>query len=337
MSNSKLPSHNSKKFSGPLKDWKSIPSLRPRNVRIEQNNVGGDAPKRVIRVYKYDRSSNVRRSNVSSWPRYIAKTAEKWHPIEGVTEYLINQIGHAIGLRMNEFKLYQYNETIWFCSKYFLKLHLGEALIHGTEICGDYLEDHKFAQEIADDPEEARQLFHFEFISEAIEALFPDQAEQLLKQLVHILAFDCLLGNNDRHFYNWGVIYNMNKGTPIRIAPIYDSSRGLFWNFTDDNIKKQAVKKLGLDKFIETYAMKTTPRMTCDENSAVNHFELIKHITSNNLSYRGIVEELASPEKEHLAVQALHLHAGPLLSEYRIAAITKLLSLRFLKTREALQ
>lgn len=127
---------------------------------------------------------------------------------------------------MNNVKLVRANGQIRFLSEYFLSPN--EALTHGAEICGSYLEDHEMAKQIANHKKTARELFTFEFISKAIEFVFPSAFEEILLDLVKMIAFDALVGNNDRHFYNWGVIDTIKRSKKRpKFAPIYDSARGL--------------------------------------------------------------------------------------------------------------
>src|SRR5690606_25903737 len=162
-----------------------------------------------------------------TWVSYIAKTGEKWYPHESVVEYMINRIGQVLGLNMNEIGLYRINGQIRFLSKYFLNRKI-ESLTHGAEICGEYLDDIELAREISNDKTTSRELFTFEFITEAILHKFKSESENILLDLVKLITFDALAGNNDRHFYNWGVIVSKKKTTDKpRLAPIYDSARGL--------------------------------------------------------------------------------------------------------------
>lgn len=78
-------------------------------------------------------------------------------------------------------------------------------LVHGAEICGEYLDDMEMAAEIAKEKKSSRSLFTFEFIQNAIGFKFRGQKDYLISELVKMITFDGLVGNNDRHFYNWGV------------------------------------------------------------------------------------------------------------------------------------
>lgn len=331
-----LPEHNSQNYNGPIKNWSEIPEIKTRNLIVHDTKLSGDAPKRVISYYNYQGPSPIRKINKNSWPVYVAKTAEKWHPIEGLTEYLINIIGQRLGLVINEVDLLKHKQTIWFLSRYFLSRKNKEALLHGTEICGAHLEDQDLAKEIADNYTEARDLFTFEFISEAVRSIFPKDHTTILEGIVQMLTFDCLLGNNDRHFYNWAVIYSYKQKKVIRLAPIYDSSRGLFWNVTDPNIARKAHRKGSLQSYVNQYAKNSRPRMTCEHDKKVNHFGLIKHITSLDERYHTIASALATTKQQGLAIQVAEEFGERFFSSYRTKAITMLLEERFNETRNAL-
>lgn len=199
--------------SGKLSNEHTITLLKENDYIIKKIDLDGDAPKQFIKAYFYEEGSRVRKASSSSWFPYIAKTAEKWYPHESVIEFMINRIGQILGLNMNEIQLVNANGQIRFLSKYFLNKN--EKLIHGAEICGEHLGDMMLAKEIAEHKPTSRELFTFEFIKDAIRSVFPDSFEILLCELVKMVAFDALAGNNDRHFYNWGVIDSKEKDVKI--------------------------------------------------------------------------------------------------------------------------
>jgi hypothetical protein len=153
----KLRVENSKNCSGLMFNEKRIPLLKDSCYYVIPQTLDGDAPKEFIGAYFYSTASNFYKKNKGSWHKYIAKTAEKWYPIESVTEYIINQLGEELGLGMNTTKLVRCNGQIRFLSKYFLGKD--EILFHGAEICGDYLNDREFAEQIAVDNNSPR-VFH---------------------------------------------------------------------------------------------------------------------------------------------------------------------------------
>jgi len=201
--------------SGKIFNEHSIPLLRETDYRIKTISLEGDAPRQFIKAYFYEKDSVVRKNSPTSWTSFIAKTAEKWYPHESIIEYLINRIGQELGLYMNDIKLVRAYNQIRFLSKYFRNKN--ERLIHGAEICGEHLRDMDMAKEIADNRKTSRQLFTFEFIESTIREVFPKHCDSLLCSLIKLITFDGIVGNVDRHFYNWGVIDTSKKTEHIPI------------------------------------------------------------------------------------------------------------------------
>ncbi len=269
---------NSINCSGRIINEHLIPLLKEKDYVVKDYRLDGDAPKQFIKAYFYVEDSTVKKSSSSSWLPYIAKTAEKWYPHESIIEYMINRIGQVLGLNMNEIKLVNANGQIRFLSKYFLNKN--EKLIHGAEICGEHLGDMLLAEEIAKHKPTSRELFNFEFIKDSIRSVFPQCFENLLIELVKMIVFDALAGNNDRHFYNWGVIDTKKKTSKLpTFSPVYDSARGLMWNYSDENIKK--IYKQGGKKIV-TYVEEACPRISIEENKQANHFQLIDLVKNYN-------------------------------------------------------
>ncbi len=335
MPSSKLPRHNSQNYNGPLRSWAPIPLLTSEDFVVHDDKLSGDAPKRLISLYEPDEVRGIDRSDPQTWPKYIAKSAEKWHPIEGVTEFLINRIDAELNLSMNEVKLRRYEGGIWFLSKYFLNEDGSGALMHGVEICGEFLQDHTRAKEVAENIKAAKDLFNFEFISRAIQRVFPHTALAITTDLVATLGFDCLVGNNDRHFSNWAVMYNVKDHKALRFSPVYDSARGLFWNLPDGKLLQGINNKRSEEAFLMAYAMGSKPRVSGAGLKQGDHFSLVRHLTRLDPLYRATLAELASESNEGKAVATVEHEFRPLLTDLRIDLITKLLRLRFTKTREA--
>ena len=325
----KLRVEQSQNRSGGILNEQRIPWLKETHYLVEDYDLDGDAPKQFIRVYRYIRNGAVRKTKPKTWIPYIAKTGAKWYPHESVIEYLINRIGQVLGLEMNKVKLYRINNQIRFLSQYFLQE--SETLIHGAEICGDYLEDRAFAKAIANDKNTARELFTFEFIEEAIKDVFPAYGQELLRKLVFILTFDAIVGNNDRHFYNWAIIRSMSKsGPPPRMAPVYDSSRGLFWNFNEEKIRSfhRNISSPSFKKF-SNYLHKACPRISIESDKEINHFKLISHLASYNSDYYEVVKDMSSSQKEEEVIRLLEREFKSLFSNERYELTMLLIKKRF--------
>lgn len=323
---------NSINISGKLLNKSRIELLKEEDYIIKDYDLDGDAPKQFIKAYFYEEDSVVKKTSPSSWHSYIAKTAEKWYPHESVIEFMINRIGQVLGLHMNDIKLLTANGQIRFLSKFFL--HKNEKLVHGAEICGEHLGDMLLAREIANHKTTSRELFTFEFMKDAIRAVFPDSFEHLLIELVKMLSYDALAGNNDRHFYNWGVIDTKKKTSKLPIfAPIYDSARGLLWNISDDNCKNLLKTHKAGGKKVLKYIEEASPRISIEGNTQANHFQLIDFIRRYNKEYDEIVINLASPENQDKVLRMLKNEFYPLFIPERYELISLILESRFKSIR----
>lgn len=333
--NSSLRQEKSQNISGKLENFNKIPVLREDRYYVLDQGLDGDAPKQFIKAYFFESNSGVKKRNLNTWIPFIAKSAEKWYPHESVVEYMINRIGIELGLIMNQVKLVVANKQIRFLSRFFLKTN--EVLVHGAEICGEYLADRDMAAEIANSKKTSRELFTFEFICDALRSVFPEASEALIRDLVRMITFDAIVGNNDRHFYNWGVINTVKKsGKTPKFAPIYDSARGLLWNESEENVVKHHASDQKGGKKIVNYITEAKPRISIENDADINHFRLIKFITNLEPGYREIIEELVTDEKEKRVFSMLHKDIFKYFSKERKELICLILSERFKELRSEL-
>lgn len=329
---SKIPIINHSGFEIP--QLSSIPILRPRNYFIVENvSMSGDRPKDFIKVYEYNSSHSgyCRRQFPKTWIPYLAKVGDKWYPSESITEYLLNQIGEIIGMNMAKSKLYlttgqnKMDYQIRFCSQYFLAPD--EELIHGVQIYENYFRDKDFVKEVEQNKME-RSLFTFQEAEKAICSNFENNSELILKEFVKMLIFDALIGNNDRHFYNWGVIVDLRGKRSPRFSPIFDTARGFFWNDSEQKLEKVLTEKNRIDTFMDSYVKKSQPKTSWD-NTEVNHIKLVELL---NEHYPHLVEHAKSlfdPIHLENIEKLLEKDFKSLLTPQRIKLIQKCLTLRF--------
>lgn len=287
-------------------------------------HVSGDAPKDFICVYEYE--DKVRRNKRSTWPIYIAKVGHKWYPLESVTELLMNRIGTVLGLNMAFSKLAIMGRQVRFLSKYFLQKD--EILVHGAEIYAGYLEDMDLTQQIEKE-NRAREIFTFNFTEKAIRQMFPTHAEDILEQLVQMLIFDAITGNNDRHFYNWAVITHLEDKRPPVFSPIYDTARGLFWNDSEQKLEDwiRAPKQLE-DKLLK-YAKNSKPKIGWEDEGNLNHFRLAQKIYGLDGRYTDVCRRLINGAKLKKIQMLIDYEFSGLLSHTRITLIKRYLEIRF--------
>lgn len=186
------------------------------------------------------------------------------------------------------------------------------------------------AHEIADNKKEARELFNYQFIKEAIQDVFPENSLKIMNDLATMIIFDAIVGNNDRHFYNWGIISSPIKSKlEPTFSPIYDSARGLFWNLHIKNIMKYLDDPSKMEKYIQ----KSYPRISIPTNPEANHFDLVDHILIDKENYMEIKKKLCSIENEQNVITMLEKELFPLLHVVRRQAIREVLHLRFKRLR----
>lgn len=312
-----------------------ISILKKQDYEVLPDLLDGDAPKQFIKAYIYEQDGHVRKHKKETWHKFIAKTAEKWYPHESVIEFMLNKIGEVMGVEMNQSYLVIANGQIRFLSQYFL--NKDERLTHGAEICGEHLKDHDFAKEVAENKKTARELFTFEFIEEAIRCVYPRCYEEIMQGFVSMLVFDAIIGSNDRHFYNWGVIENKkNAEGRVRFSPIYDTARGLYWNMSDENIKQTLhIDKTG-GRRIFNYTREAAPRVGVEGNPTANHFDLLAFILRQRGQYRDIVLQYSTVELEEAVFRYLRNTFFPFFSAERCEIILKVLENRFKQIRELL-
>ncbi|PUV26294.1 HipA domain-containing protein [Sphingobacterium athyrii] len=321
-------------YSGNINE-KSIPILKSKDYIVIDKPLDGDAPKAFLKVYSFKKGGSNKKCNQQSWESYIAKTGEKWYPQESVIEFMINRIGQTLGLKMNEVCLLKINGQIRFLSKYFLNPK-HEVMSHGAEIFGEYLNDMEMAQEIANDKKRSRENFTFEFLIGAIEHKYPHCHQNIIKDIVRMITFDAIAGNNDRHFYNWAVITSIRKNSSLpRLAPIYDSARGLTWNWSEENLIKYVAQEKNNGKKIARYIKEACPRISTEGNFNINHFDLIFFIKNfRNSEYLEIINDLCSPLKEEEVITMIKDEFSSIFSVIRIDTIIHIIKRRFSILRE---
>lgn len=301
---------------------KCISVIKKKNWKELDFSVGGDAPKNFIAIYEYCKNSGIKKNNIKTWDKYIAKVGHKWYPLESINEYLFNQIGEVLSLNIAGSRLFIIGKQLRFFSKYFLKNN--ESLEHGAQIFAGYISDKEWVEDV-ENKGLARRFFTFQFTENAINQMFPSQSKLIMEEFVKMLVFDALTGNNDRHFYNWGVIKHIeSKKTPI-FAPIFDSARGLFWNYSEQNLLEWFKQPHQIKERVKKYSNLSKPKIGWEGLDDLNHFELINKIYSRNDSYTRICKELINNDTLNSVLTFLNSKFFKFYSKERISLIEKCL------------
>lgn len=323
-----------KQYSGKI-PFSKIPHVSKDEYYVRDITLDGEAPKEYIRAYFYYKNCP-RKSYPAKWHGYYAKFGSKSYPMESFTEYLINQIGACLGLNMNITKLVIINTQVRFLSQDFIIP--GQKLIHGVEILAEYLEDSDFVDQVNKNKKTRRAFFTFELVEIAIKSVYPEAAEHILNKLVELLVFDAIVGNNDRHFYNWGLIGETLRSTEGKkpfFTPIYDSARALLWNITDNNVKELYKQHLTDHKCLDGIINQSKPSISIENNEQANHFELIEWLYNYNAGYKRIIIESITLVKEKSVINCIEQHSYLIVKE-RSILLKKIINLRFQKLRSIL-
>ncbi len=290
---------------------------------VENIPMSGDQPKVFVRLYKY---GEARRANQAKWQGYIAKFPRKWYPSESIVEHLISRLGQEMQMNMAHTKLLCANNQLRIFSRYFLDKD--EQLVHGAQILSAYLNDPDFILRIENEKME-RELVSIDDVFKAIEFAFRAEAELLSEEFVKMMMFDALIGVNDRHLYNWGVIVNIKSNVPPpRFAPLYDSSRALLWNSNEEKFRTMDNDITARDKFVTKYLNKSMPKMCIGNGDVVNHFEMVEYLLRSNPKSSVILKDLLLVDVSSLR-KIVNNEFMKILSPQRRELIEEVLTKRF--------
>jgi hypothetical protein len=153
-----------------------------------------------------------------------------------------------------------------------------------------------------------------------------------------MLLFDCLTGNNDRHYYNWGVITHIKSRHQPYYSPIYDTARGLYWNkdekfilsLHNDSDKQQ-------NKRIEIYVNKSVPKISIPNNERCNHFQLIEYLKKNKYIKEEHIKRWTNNVSLERTLSILNKDFVKHFTPERRLITNKILNLRFQKLKSIIQ
>lgn len=314
-------------YSGHQRNFPSeyVQILKRHQYRVKPERLSGDAPKDFIYVYEYGRC---RKANIKKWIPYIAKVGHKWYPSESITEHLLTRLGQEWGFNIANSKLYVFAGQIRFCSEFFRKPE--QELVHGADILARHLQeiDTGIIEQI-DKKGWSQELLPLKFVREAITDVFPAEAPQIIESLINMLLFDAIVGNNDRHFFNWGVLRHLKGEHKPYFSPIYDTARGLFWNFPDEKVVSLFRDEKQLSNRIVKYHNETKPKIGWEGEKEINHFQLVERLLVNNDCTFDFAKKLFSNDNFNKAIVILNAEFNGMISDKRKRLVIRYLEYRF--------
>lgn len=298
---------------------------------IKDISVTGDAPKDIIRLYEYGKAL---KRNYKKWPIYIAKLGHKYYPMESITEQLITDIGLTYGFNMASSKISYVGGQIRFLSLYFLN-NKKEELFHGADLYAGFLNNDK---KFIDDVEEnkmTQDFFTIKFTKEVLDYFFDNNEQKdIFTNFMRMLFFDGLVGNNDRHMYNWGIVRDIFGENTAIFSKIYDTARGLLWNRTEEQLDK-IINNNNVKSFVKKYCNNSKPKIGIEDRQTINHFELIEYYKEHYKTDNFIYSIFANEMLENV-INMINRKYRKLLSKNRRIIIIEILKFRFNKIKEIL-
>jgi hypothetical protein len=157
--------------------------------------------------------------------------------------------------------------------------------------------------------------------------------ERIVAGYVEMLTFDALIGHNDRHPYNWGVVVPIRKARAPRFSPVYDTARALFWNIPEKRVRQMLTDAKQLERYVDN----CLPPVGWDSEQKVDFFRLIGLIWKNFARYRNNIEKFLADTPLKQSCQMVEKEFAPLLSAERRQLIKGCLQLRQHKLCEAVR
>lgn len=153
---------------------------------------------------------------------------------------------------------------------------------------------------------------------------------------MRMLFFDGLVGNNDRHMYNWGILRNIFEKQKETFSPIYDTARGLLWNKKEIKINDIVKDEKVVKEFVLKYCNNCKPKIGIDGEKTINHFDLIEKYQSHYINDKLIVDIFAN-DLIRKVVEKIDIGYKKLLSDNRCKIIKEILLYRYSKIKEILK
>ncbi len=290
------------------KDWTEIQgfSSKGRRVKSWYERVSS----REVFLYKEPK--------IYSSTNFVTK--EIW------TEYIAYKLGTFLGLNIPEAIPATDGEHYGILIKSFLER--GEAGMPAIELAeaSDIL--HHLNSKQPHNLSTIKLLLHTEMLEK-------DSWENFKRMLI----FDCLIGNNDRHDENWGLLYG-SAISQIRLAPIYDNASCLTSGENEEKVEKLLQNETMLNQYINNSKPPNLYLNTSD-STHYKHFEIIQYlIDKEQNSTVDLIGDIVKKDylsyTKYVLEQIHHIDVPDLykLSDNRVELIYKILELRKKKLEE---
>lgn len=182
------------------------------------------------------------------------KKKEKDYTYEFWSEVIASEVGQMLGFNTLRYDVAAYKQRLGCLSKLMINPSK-EQLIEGYKWINLYQNTYDA---------EDRNAYTFQVIDAALNGLF--KGKGFSESLISALVFDSIIGNEDRHQENWGIIVSteiteesrgfiFTKKTPVpkiayKFAPIYDSGSSLGRELREEKVNQMLTDKVQLEAYI---------------------------------------------------------------------------------------
>jgi len=266
------------------------------------------------------------RINPATRVEYIAKRPSRAGRAEAITECLLNCIGERLGVQMARHKLGICDGELWFMSENFLRAD--EALVHGIEFLGQF-HTQGFAAKLRRRSAEERAFYSIRSVFEGFDTVYAQDAEKFTNSFAKMLFLDAVVGCQDRHPKNWGIIRSVKETRKDRFAPVFDTARALFWNFPNaETLKATSPEQL------RAYVRQSSPPIGDFAGNRVNHFVLVSQLLAQRPDLRQTLVNMISSSKERSVRALIESEFSVHIPKARRQRILECLVLRFARLRQ---
>lgn len=195
------------------------------------------------------------------YPRQFEKGVS-W---EDITELVAAEVGTLYGLEMMKVEIVTRNGRRGCLLENFVKEYEAMMAEEGGALLSELLPNY---QELLETPLKNLDLIEYGF--EVMER-FPYWSS-MKPQFINLQLFDTLIGNQDRHPFNWTLLF---LSTGVRFSPIYDNGASLGFRFDDSQLRIKVSNSQELNK----YTNRTKVKAGIFEKKKVKAKELLTYIS----------------------------------------------------------
>ncbi|WP_318506126.1 HipA domain-containing protein [Bacillus sp. T3] len=187
---------------------------------------------------------------------------------EDITELIAAEIGKILGLEMMKVEMVIRKGKRGCLLRNFVEEYDALMAEEGGALLTELVEEYKEVQE--------SEWKNLELIHQGFQMIqkFP-YWEFMKSEFIDMQLFDILIGNQDRHSYNWQLLFLPSIGA--KFSPIYDNGASLGFRFDEDQLKFKAASEQEMNK----YTKNTRVKAGLFENKSVKAKDTINYISEH--------------------------------------------------------